>query len=46
VLTDHTFTAGTIGFRVGDSTEDSLYENLAVHGLDGASLFSDFINRG
>ena len=24
-----------------DSTEDSLYDNLAVHGLDGASLFSD-----
>ncbi|HEY4464144.1 MAG TPA: family 78 glycoside hydrolase catalytic domain [Streptosporangiaceae bacterium] len=41
VLTDHTFSTGTIGFRVGDSTEDSLYGNLAVHGLDGTSLFSD-----
>jgi alpha-L-rhamnosidase len=41
VLTDHTFSTGTIGFRVGDSTEDSLYGNLAVHGLDGAPLFSD-----
>jgi alpha-L-rhamnosidase len=41
VLTDHTFSKGTIGFRVGDSTEDSLYDNLAVHSLDGVSLFSD-----
>ncbi len=41
VLTDHTFSKGTAGFRVGDSTEDSLYDNLAVHGLDGTSLFSD-----
>lgn len=40
-LTDHTFTQGTIGFRVGDATEDSLYGALAVHGLDGNSLFSD-----
>ena len=40
-LTDSTFTTGTIGFRVGDSTEDSLYANLAVHGLDGTLLFSD-----
>ena len=40
-LTDHTFTSGTIGFRVGDSTEDSLYDNLAVHGLDGTTLFTD-----
>lgn len=41
VLTDHTFSKGTIGFRVGDSTEDSLYANLGVHGLDGSPLFSD-----
>jgi alpha-L-rhamnosidase len=40
-LTDGTFSKGTVGFRVGDSTEDSLYDNLAVHGLDGTSLFSD-----
>ena len=40
-LTDSTFSKGTIGFRVGDSTEDALYDNLAVHGLDGTSLFSD-----
>ena len=40
-LTDSTFSKGTIGFRVGDSTEDSSYDNLAVHGLDGAALFSD-----
>ncbi|SEF54280.1 alpha-L-rhamnosidase [Actinacidiphila yanglinensis] len=40
-LTDSTFTQGTIGFRVGDSTEDSLYGALAVHGLDGSPLFSD-----
>ena len=40
-LTDSTFSKGTIGFRVGDSTEDSRYDNLAVHGLDGAALFSD-----
>lgn len=41
VLADHTFSTGTIGFRVGDSTEDSLYDNLAVHSLSGAPLFSD-----
>lgn len=41
VLTDSTFASGTIGFRVGDSTEDSLYANLAVHGLDGSTLFTD-----
>lgn len=40
-LTDSTFGKGTIGFRVGDSSEDALYDNLAVHGLDGASLFAD-----
>lgn len=41
VLTDSTFSSGTVGFRVGDSTEDSLYANLAVHGLDGTTLFAD-----
>jgi hypothetical protein len=40
-LTDATFSTGTIGFRVGDSTEDALYDNLAVDGLDGTSLFAD-----
>jgi Bacterial alpha-L-rhamnosidase 6 hairpin glycosidase domain/Alpha-L-rhamnosidase N-terminal domain/Bacterial alpha-L-rhamnosidase concanavalin-like domain/Bacterial alpha-L-rhamnosidase C-terminal domain len=40
-LTDSTFSKGTIGFRVGDSTENSLYDNLAVHGLDGSALFTD-----
>ncbi len=40
-LTDSTFSKGTIGFRVGDSTEDALYDNLTVHGPDGAELFSD-----
>ena len=40
-LTDSTFRKGTIGFRVGDSTEDSLYDNLAVHAPDGTALFSD-----
>jgi alpha-L-rhamnosidase len=39
--TDTTFTTGTIGFRVGDSTEDSRYDNVVVHGLDGSTLFSD-----
>ncbi|WP_433187630.1 family 78 glycoside hydrolase catalytic domain [Actinoallomurus sp. CA-150999] len=38
-LTDATFTKGTIGFRVGDSSEDSLYDNLTVHGVEGT--FSD-----
>ena len=38
-LTDGTFGKGTIGFRVGDSTEDSLYDNLTVNGADGS--FSD-----
>ncbi len=40
-LSDSTFSKGTIGFRVGDSSEDALYDNLAVHGLDGTSLFAD-----
>jgi hypothetical protein len=40
-LTDGTFSKGTIGFRVGDSTEDSLYDNLVVRALDGTALFSD-----
>jgi hypothetical protein len=40
-LTDATISAGTVGFRVGDTTEESLYDNLAVHGLDGTTLFSD-----
>src|SRR3954470_462916 len=38
-LTDGTFGKGTIGFRVGDATEDSLYDNLTVHGSTGT--FSD-----
>src|SRR6266540_471101 len=36
--------AGTIGFRTSVSqgtTEAAAYDNLAVHGLDGARLFSD-----
>jgi alpha-L-rhamnosidase len=40
-LADSTFSRGTIGFRVGDSTEDSLYDNLSVHGIDGTALFDD-----
>jgi alpha-L-rhamnosidase len=40
-LTDATFSTGTVGFRVGDSTEDSRYDNLAVTGVDGSPLFSD-----
>jgi alpha-L-rhamnosidase len=40
-LTDGTFSTGTIGFRVGDSTEDSLYDNVVVRSLDGSTLFSD-----
>jgi hypothetical protein len=40
-LTDSTYSKGTVGFRVGDSTEDSRYDNLAVTGLDGTSLFTD-----
>ncbi|HEY4453615.1 MAG TPA: family 78 glycoside hydrolase catalytic domain [Pseudonocardiaceae bacterium] len=40
-LTDSTLHTGRIGFRVGDATEDSLYDNLAVHSLSGVSLFSD-----
>lgn len=43
-LTDSTFSTGRIGFRVGDSTEDSLYDNLAVHSLGGAALFSDDVS--
>jgi hypothetical protein len=40
-LSDPTFSTGTIGFRVGDSTEDSRYDNLVVRDLDGNELFSD-----
>ncbi len=40
-LTDSTIGSGTIGFRVGDSTEDSSYANLTVHGLDGSTLLRD-----
>lgn len=40
-LTDGTFGKGTIGFRVGDSSEDALYDDLAVRALDGTPLFSD-----
>lgn len=42
--TDATLTQGTIGFRTsisGNVSEDALYDNLAVHGLDGTSLFAD-----
>jgi hypothetical protein len=40
-LTDNTLRSGRIGFRVGDSTEDSWYRDIAVHNLSGGSLFSD-----
>lgn len=40
-LTDSTFASGTVGFRVGDSTEDSLYDNLSVTNLDGSNAFTD-----
>ncbi|MER6442712.1 family 78 glycoside hydrolase catalytic domain [Streptomyces sp. NPDC001185] len=42
--TDTTLTAGTLGFRssvTNGVSEDALYDNIAVHGLDGAALFSD-----
>jgi hypothetical protein len=43
-LTNSALTKGTLGFRTSTSAnvaEDSLYDNLAVRGLDGATLFSD-----
>ncbi|GAA3891764.1 alpha-L-rhamnosidase [Leifsonia kafniensis] len=40
-VTDSTLTKGTIGFRVGDSVEHSLYDNVVVTGLAGQSLFAD-----
>lgn len=40
-LTDATFATGSIGFRIGDSSEDALYDNLQLHGLDGSTLLSD-----
>ncbi|MCL2732129.1 MAG: glycoside hydrolase family 78 protein [Actinomycetia bacterium] len=43
-LTDTSLTSGTIGFRQSTTAgrqEDSLYDNLTVHGLDGSTLFSD-----
>jgi len=42
--TDTSLARGTIGFRTSTSagvTEDALYDNLALHGLDGTSLFAD-----
>uniref|UniRef100_UPI00396A315F family 78 glycoside hydrolase catalytic domain n=1 Tax=Actinacidiphila rubida TaxID=310780 RepID=UPI00396A315F len=43
-LTDSSLTSGTIGFRSSTTDgrqEDSLYDNLSVHALDGTTLFSD-----
>ncbi|MFJ2891089.1 family 78 glycoside hydrolase catalytic domain [Streptomyces sp. NPDC087305] len=42
--TDTTLTAGTLGFRssvTNGVSEDALYDNIAVHSLGGAALFSD-----
>ncbi|WUS04319.1 glycoside hydrolase family 78 protein [Streptomyces sp. NBC_01261] len=42
--TDTTLTAGTVGFRssvTNGVSEDALYDNIAVHSLGGAALFSD-----
>jgi hypothetical protein len=42
--TNDALTGGTLGFRSstsGNVTEDALYDNIVVHGLDGTQLFSD-----
>lgn len=39
--TDGTFSAGTIGFRSGDSFEDARYDNVTVRDLNGKTLFFD-----
>jgi alpha-L-rhamnosidase len=42
--TNSAVATGTLGFRTstsGNVAEDARYDNLAVHGLDGTSLFSD-----
>lgn len=42
--TDTTLTAGTLGFRssvTNGVSEDALYDNITVHSLGGAALFSD-----
>ncbi|MEU9379975.1 family 78 glycoside hydrolase catalytic domain [Streptomyces sp. NPDC048279] len=42
--TDTTLSAGTLGFRssvTNGVAEDALYDNIAVHGTDGAALLSD-----
>jgi alpha-L-rhamnosidase len=38
---DHSFTAGGIGFRSGDDSEDASFDDLVVRDLDGEELFSD-----
>ncbi|WP_249227776.1 family 78 glycoside hydrolase catalytic domain [Kutzneria sp. CA-103260] len=48
VRTDTSLTQGTIGFRTSTSAgvaEDAVYDNLALHGLDGTSLFADDFSR-
>jgi alpha-L-rhamnosidase len=41
VLEDDTFSAGGIGFRSGDGSEDASFDQLEIHDLEDHELFSD-----